>query len=104
MSKIKTDNLTPYQRAAIEWFEERPGIVSCIAHFNYPTEHQHLRPPYLSGSTSAGKPDKIDRWLVINVPHYAEVFCKVLKIPVGEDIPNAERLDYPVDMKGGNHD
>jgi len=69
VSKPKTDGLTPYQRAAIEWFEKHPGVVSCTAHFNHP---------------DVGKPDKIDRWLILNVPHYAEVFCKALRIPVGE--------------------
>ena len=60
--------MTKYQQAAIEWFEGRPGIVGCTVNFGH------------------GKgADKIDKWLVINVPHYAEVFCKALKIPVEEN-------------------
>lgn len=67
MSKPNTNSLTPYQRAATEWLLWRPGLVSCTVNFD-----------------QAKKPDKIDRWLVLNVPHYAEVLCKALKIPVEE--------------------
>lgn len=66
MSKTNTDNLTPYQRAAIEWFQERPGVVGCTVNFD-----------------QQRKPDKIDRWLVENIAHYAEVFCGALKLNCG---------------------
>lgn len=60
--------MTKYQKVAIEWFRERPRVVGCTVNFS-----------------QAEKPDKIDEWLVENVPHYAEVFVKALKIPVEED-------------------
>lgn len=65
MNKPNTNSLTPCQRAAIEWLLWRPELVSCTVNFD-----------------QAKKPDKIDRWLILNVPHYAEVLCRALKIPV----------------------
>jgi len=82
MSKTNTDTLTLYQRAAIEWFDERPRVTGCTINFS-----------------QAEKPDKIDKWLVANVPHYAEVLCKALKIPVGgeEKICRVTNCGQPVE-------
>lgn len=73
MSKTNTDSLTPYQRAAVEWFQERPKVYAFTVSFS---GDETTTPGILA------KADTIDRRLIRNVPHYAEVFCKALKLSI----------------------